>query len=350
MGIPLPNANEYAKTSNQPQQQMIIVKPQVQQQQIQSPKQPVKKNIAFIWNGENLSPINAPAHWTFKRYFKSLPKIKKGEFETTEEYNSRLFPVVSRELNSYLGSQNFKMTYNADKQFFDIWINKTLSCRIEVPSNLAPDFKNEVKNFTISFSQNYEIVEITAEFRGKFYKSSKFDEDWFNEYEEKKEQKELSDPKKIITFEESQNVWIDTDHNLIWEVKTDQNRNLKYNLVEANNYINDLNIKKFNGFNDWRLPTLNELLTLFVKQYGLCNDHIDNWSKTFESNKLANCDNKKTFIKQPLSLEVVDGWYWSSTKNNNSDYFLVNFSKGCHATGEGSLKRFVRGVRSFTVK
>jgi hypothetical protein len=54
----------------------------------------------------------------------------------------------------------------------------------------------------------------------------------------------------------------DRASGLVWQSSgTEQ----QMTLDEANNYIKELNERKFGGFNDWRLPTLEEALSLMER-------------------------------------------------------------------------------------
>lgn len=51
------------------------------------------------------------------------------------------------------------------------------------------------------------------------------------------------------------NVWLDKYTGLIWQLDIASNL-MTWN--EANEYVNDMNQKKYCGYNDWRLPTIEE--------------------------------------------------------------------------------------------
>ena len=53
-------------------------------------------------------------------------------------------------------------------------------------------------------------------------------------------------------------VWIDTDPdtNIMWQVDVD---NKEYIRAEAFEYAKELNAKNYGGYNDWRVPTRDEL-------------------------------------------------------------------------------------------
>ncbi len=143
----------------------------------------------------------------------------------------------------------------------------------------------------------------------------------------------LSDPERVIKFEDKQLVWIDTTTNLMWEVKNKKNRNDEYDWQDAMNYANSLNGQKYGGFDNWRLPTKKEAISLSRFYYGT---YDSNWSKWFNENKkrqLSNADNLGTFVKKPLSF-VIGGssWsaIWTSTINEtyNTASWIVYFDDG----------------------
>jgi len=123
-------------------------------------------------------------------------------------------------------------------------------------------------------------------------------------------------------------LWIMTRDNvtgLIWEVKTNANRNDRYNWSNAHNiFIAELNSGGFGGFSDWRLPEIKEL-SLLVNS-GVINPAIDNawFPKTVSSN------------------------YWSSTTNARNTYYawLIYFDHGYVSNLNKSNSYYVRAVRS----
>ncbi len=72
-------------------------------------------------------------------------------------------------------------------------------------------------------------------------------------------------------------LWMMTRDNvtgLIWEIKTQANKDDKYNWQRAqDDFVVELNHKKYGGFNDWRMPTILELYLLFNK--GLASPDLD---------------------------------------------------------------------------
>ena len=56
--------------------------------------------------------------------------------------------------------------------------------------------------------------------------------------------------------------WLDSATGLIWEVKNPQNYDNRYTFDEAFEYAKSLNRKYYNYSGSWRVPTINELMTL----------------------------------------------------------------------------------------
>ncbi|OHB92601.1 MAG: hypothetical protein A2Z57_06130 [Planctomycetes bacterium RIFCSPHIGHO2_12_39_6] len=91
---------------------------------------------------------------------------------------------------------------------------------------------------------------------------------------------------------------------------------------EARNYIRQLNQEGFAGYNDWRLPTLKEAITLLKPEKSNNNLFID-----------AKFDNKQV-------------WIWTSDLSSASSTWVVNFSVGsCNVTIDFYNVLYVRAVR-----
>ena len=110
------------------------------------------------------------------------------------------------------------------------------------------------------------------------------------------------------------------EHGLMW-VKTDSMNDLKkwVNYQDSVDYVRGLNEKKFAGYEDWRLPTRDEMPTLFNKaksantknrpchqrKYGfmkkLLGKHaIEEYKPAHE----CNCKQRSTKIKQLIKLAL----------------------------------------------
>ncbi len=86
------------------------------------------------------------------------------------------------------------------------------------------------------------------------------DDDW-EEIEEEEEEKVPEVPQIVDNGNETIS---DSQSNLMWK-KSDSCAHFGYGITwfEANDYIEELNEKKFSGFDDWRLPGFDEAKSLF---------------------------------------------------------------------------------------
>ncbi|MCI0697291.1 DUF1566 domain-containing protein [candidate division KSB1 bacterium] len=91
---------------------------------------------------------------------------------------------------------------------------------------------------------------------------------------------------------------------------------------QAQDYVKELNAKKYAGFNDWRLPTLEEAMSLMERETKQGNLYID-----------------------PL-FDRQQTWIWTADKESAGRAWSVNFVLGyCSRHGFGDVI-YVRAVRS----
>ena len=126
-------------------------------------------------------------------------------------------------------------------------------------------------------------------------------------------------------------VWQDPDTNLMWQVEIDERR---FTWDEAFEYAKELNNKNYAGYNDWRVPSIEELETILTK----------------ESHKNKHSYNYKTYIKKPLLNSVNMGyqWFWSATTNASytDDAWNVSFEHGTsYNDNDKNSPSYVRCVR-----
>lgn len=102
--------------------------------------------------------------------------------------------------------------------------------------------------------------------------------------------KNILDITKKLQQKDYISIWKDKETGLIWEVKSSANKDKIYSYEEAKKYVEYLNATNYSGFNNWEIPSINDLETLFSKE---------------SSNGL--------YIKKELSKNS-DWAYWSSTE------------------------------------
>lgn len=136
-------------------------------------------------------------------------------------------------------------------------------------------------------------------------------------------------------------IWFDEETGLMWQASidsTEEHGRLPWH--EIFEYRDKLNLNNFGGFNDWRIPTFDELQTLFIQEP--------------HSNILYSYD-KETYIKKPLlrSMRMKHSRFWSGTTNEkNKDLaYGVHFGRkrenslSKNGNKEKYKTRFVRCVR-----
>ena len=157
--------------------------------------------------------------------------------------------------------------------------------------------------------------------------------------QKKKEIHNIDSEKQKIQVKKDSEVWLDSDTGLMWEMKTEENIGHRYvwsqeNVAQAQNpelltddvkdafsYADKLNSNGFGGYDDWRVPTLEELKTLLT--------------------------NKNYFIKDELSKNS-SGDYWSSTTNkrDKGSAWIVYFGGGYVNGISNDANVYVRCVRA----
>lgn len=143
-------------------------------------------------------------------------------------------------------------------------------------------------------------------------------------------------------YTEVNKIWFDEDTGLIWQVKidsTEEHGRLPWKDIFS--YRDNKNRECYGGFTDWRVPTIDELKTIYTDE-AIFNP--------------LNYD-KATFIKKPLlySMRMEWGRFWSETSNErNYDFaYGINFnrmrssSKSKNGNKEKTAIRYVRCVRGW---
>ncbi len=143
----------------------------------------------------------------------------------------------------------------------------------------------------------------------------------------KKEKEVIQQTQEIVS---NQKVWIDPDTSLMWQVDVNGE---EYIRDEAFEYAKSLNTEKYGGYDDWRVPDIDELYSI----------------RTFELNKCSNGENY--FIKKPLVESMssfTSDFFWSSTdiEEVSNGAWNVEFLNGYNFANFKAFSYYVRCVRN----
>jgi hypothetical protein len=121
-------------------------------------------------------------------------------------------------------------------------------------------------------------------------------------------------------FERQQNGEVVFDHasGVMWE-KSGSPNSMTY--AEAKKYIDDLNTRRFANHNDWRLPTLDEAMSLVKPEEPNGDLYID------------------------LIFDRQQQWIWTADNYLLDKAWVVNFNSACCVPHPVSGSRYVRVVR-----
>ena len=201
-------------------------------------------------------------------------------------------------------------------------------------SNGCTVYLDEGNHYTLEVVEDIDYGSLMKEYRT----SSLEVVESFNLESTKKVNKISTDQNKAIEFEDEIEAWIDKDTGLMWEVKTKENIEHEYvwseewigpdsvsdSAEDAFTYAKKLNELSYAGFNDWRIPTKEELETLLTKEQN------DDWYI-----KVALCKNSSSY-------------YWSSTTDadGTDGAWYLGFSYGDQGYGYKAGNDYVRCVRA----
>jgi len=115
-----------------------------------------------------------------------------------------------------------------------------------------------------------------------------------------------------------QKSWEDKNTQLIWEVKSKDNYEKLYTYQESLEYAKSLNRKHYGMSGRWRVPTIDELLTLGVKPLFDYREKSSKFKGRADWKKRGGAlRNGKLFVKKPFAGFMnmqIESWYWSSTE------------------------------------
>jgi hypothetical protein len=155
--------------------------------------------------------------------------------------------------------------------------------------------------------------------------------------------------------------WRDPDTNLMWEVKNSSNFDDQIDFENALKHVENLNMRSYGGYRNWRLPTIDELLTLGnIKLFdqrdrvqSSAYDGVGNWLKK-NSYKRAGL----RFVKKPFGIIMnaqISSWYWSSTPytdillKDDDVVWVVDFFEGSNFHNCKNENNLVISVRNLNI-
>lgn len=124
----------------------------------------------------------------------------------------------------------------------------------------------------------------------------------------------------ISQVAQGQRVVVDQTTTLMWHA-TDAQNSVQYENIEQ--YLGDLRNQKFAGYTDWRLPTLEEAMSLMESTKNAADLHIDS---------IFRIRGKKI---------------WTADKESTDQIWVVDFENGsCYLSGAKNIDSSVLAVRS----
>lgn len=124
-----------------------------------------------------------------------------------------------------------------------------------------------------------------------------------------------------------ENVVIDYTTNLMWQ-QSGSLKGMRY--AEANKYIEQLNQNRFAGYNNWRLPTLEEGMSLMESKE--------------ENNYLYIGPSKDLYLA--LIFDRTQRWIWTADHYWVTNAWSLFFYSGVYYSVDLNDNRYVRAVRS----
>ncbi len=111
---------------------------------------------SYIWNGKDFKFPELSKESSFQNAISKsgIPPISKGKYESSDDFQKRRVETYNGVLNSMLGKQDFEMKYDADKEIFTVFENRTgISFQISVPRKEARNFEENTKSMDFYISE-----------------------------------------------------------------------------------------------------------------------------------------------------------------------------------------------------
>jgi hypothetical protein len=203
----------------------------------------------LVWSGKEFKDFGDLG--SEETFLSAIQKsLVQGEFEKTVDFQKRIQANQNDILNSWLGEQKIlSMSYDADREEFLVLMNYNISFSFPVPISVAKEFRENVENLNILFSEkegNLSIVGAEQIYKNILYKSE-FVIDFTKERREAKAF--LKYPRK---YSRNSNGVVSDGYGLEW----DDSQDAKLDFSRAETYCENLVL---DSKSDWRLPNRKEL-------------------------------------------------------------------------------------------
>jgi serine/threonine-protein kinase len=123
-------------------------------------------------------------------------------------------------------------------------------------------------------------------------------------------------------------VWVDPETSMMWQVEIDSEQ---YSWKDSFEYVKKLNQEKYGGYSDWRVPSINELDTIFS-------------NRTYNRHSCT----RETYIKEIFlnSMTMYLQEFWSSSQATGNNAYRGRFAENLSSPRKKEDLLFVRCVRT----
>lgn len=136
------------------------------------------------------------------------------------------------------------------------------------------------------------------------------------------------------------NAWIHDKTGLMWEIIGEESLKNRYTHTEAMARVKNLNAFNYAGFDDWRLPNVDELASLCTHFYGEYDSGWKRWLKDKQKYRVNG-----NFIVPPLHGNLDGFDFWSNKKKESSNIYYLRFDEGNYNALPEDHRLCVRCVR-----